>query len=147
MDISNREDSKLRRPLYALLLSFGATGLGHIYCGKLGKGLFLFFISLLFTPIIIFSSKNESLTSILIMIFVSIFILFVIFLYAVIDAWLLAKKIGDNYKIRKLNRWYIYLPFIIVSFCYPAILSSGIKGNLIEAYITPSGSMLPSIFF
>jgi TM2 domain-containing membrane protein YozV len=60
MEDSNMEGSRPRRPLYALLLTFGATGLGHIYCGRLVKGLVLFFITFLFTPVIVFSAKYVS---------------------------------------------------------------------------------------
>jgi TM2 domain-containing membrane protein YozV len=47
----NTADPIVRRPVVAILLSVAATGLGHIYCGRLTKGLILFFVSFAFAPI------------------------------------------------------------------------------------------------
>ena len=38
-------DAVDRKPWLAVLLSVAATGLGHLYCGRLAKGLILFFVS------------------------------------------------------------------------------------------------------
>ena len=145
MEESTIERGKSRRPFYALLLSLGATGLGHIYCGRLEKGLVLFFISFLFTPVIVFSVKNVTSTFTLILLLASIFITFLVFLYALIDSWLLAKRIGDKFKISSYNKWYIYLLFILVSFSHPISREIVIRDHFLQAFKTPSGSMLPSI--
>ena len=145
MENSNMEGYRPRKPLYALLLSFGATGLGHIYCGKLEKGLVLFFISFFFTPFIVFSVKHISSTFTLHLLLASILIAFLVFLYALIDSWLLAKRMGDEFRIRSYNKWYMYLLFIIVSFSNPIGREIVIRDNFFQAFKTPEGSMLPSI--
>ncbi len=145
MEDSNMEGSKPRRPLYALLLTFGAIGLGHIYCGRLVKGLVLFFITFLFTPVIVFSAKYVSSIFILILLLASILITFLVFLYALIDSWVLAKRIGDRFNIRAYNKWYIYLLFILVSFSLPISEETVIRDHFLQAFKTPAGSMLPSI--
>lgn len=145
MEDSTVERGKPRRPFYALLFSLGATGLGQIYCGRLEKGLILFFISFLFTPVIVLSVKYISSTFTLILLLASIFITFLVFLYALIDSCLLAKRIRDEFKIRKYNKWYIYLLFILVSFSHPVSREIVIRDHFLQAFKTPSGSMLPSI--
>ncbi len=145
MENSNMEGGKPRRPLYALLLTFGATGLGHIYCGRLEKGLVLFFISFLFTSVTVFSVKNVSSTFTLYLLLASIFITFLVFLYALIDSWLLAKRMGDRFRIKRYNKWYIYLLFILVSFSHPINREMVIRDHFLQAFKTPAGSMLPSI--
>jgi signal peptidase I len=145
MEDSNMEGSRPRRPLYALLLTFGATGLGHIYCGRLVKGLVLFFITFLFTPVIVFSAKYVSSIFTLILLLASILITFLVFLYALIDSCLLAKRIGERFKIMAYNKWYIYLLFILVSFSHPISREIVIRDHFLQAFKTPAGSMLPSI--
>jgi signal peptidase I len=145
MEDSNVESSKRRRPFYALLLTFGATGLGHIYCGRLEKGLVLFFISFLFASVTVFSVKNVSSTFTLNLLLASIFITFLVFLYALIDSWLLAKRMGDRFRIKRYNKWYIYLLFILVSFSHPINREMVIRDHFLQAFKTPAGSMLPSI--
>jgi signal peptidase I len=131
--------------LYAFLLTLGATGLGHIYCGKLEKGLVLFFISFLFIPVIVLSVQNISSTFTLNLLLTSILITFLVFLYALIDSWVLAKKMGDEFRLRSYNKWYIYLLFILVSFSLPIGRENIIRDNFLQAFKTPAGSMLPSI--
>ena len=145
MDISNNEEKKKRVPFLALLLSIAATGLGHIYCGKLAKGLFLFFISFAFAPIIANSMENISSIFSLMAVIGSIIILISVFLYAVVDSYLLAKQVGRGYALKEYNRWYVYLLFIVVSVSYPSSLSNHIREDILQAFKIPSVSMVPSI--
>ena len=134
-----------RKPLFALLLSVAATGLGHMYCGKLSKGLILFFIGFVFAPIIGSSMVNISSTFTLVSVILSVIILIAVFVYAAIDAYVLARKMTGPYELREYNRWYIYLLFIIVSVSYPSSLTQNIKSHIVQAYKISSVSMSPGL--
>ena len=145
MNTTTQNRNTKRNPFTALLLSIGATGLGHVYCGKLAKGLVLFFVSFAFSPIIITGTQSISSTFSLIVVILSLLILFGVFIYAAIDSFLLAGRTDSPYQLREFNRWYIYFLFIVVSISYPTNLSSNIRSHIIQAYKIPSASMVPTI--
>ena len=134
-----------RKAVWAVLLSIAATGVGHIYCGRLLKGLILFFVSFAFAPIIAAAARNAASTFMLMLVIGSVLFLLGIFIYAVIDAGLLAHKSGRGYQLKEYNRWYVYLLFIIVALSYPTNLASSIRDHVLQAFKIPSQSMAPAI--
>lgn len=133
-----------RNPLAACLLSLAATGLGHIYCGRLVKGLILFFASFAFGPIIVAAANSAASTFMLAIVIGSLVLMFAIFVYAVVDSGLLARKLR-TYQLKEYNRWYLYLLLIVVAAGYPANLAHSIRTHVLQAFSVPSGSMSPSI--
>lgn len=142
---SDKNASAERSRLVAVLLSIGATGLGHLYCGKLTKGLALFFFSFVFAPIIVVSVQSAASVFSVIAVISSIILFLGVFLYAIIDSYMLAKRIGHDFALREYNRSYIYMMFIVVSVSYPSNLANSIRDNLLQAYKIPSASMSPSL--
>jgi len=134
-----------RNPIWAVLLSIAATGLGHIYCGRLLKGLILFFASFAFAPIIVVAAQNAASTFMLMIVIASLTILLGVFVYAFIDAGLQACKLREGYQLKEYNRWYIYLLFIVVALSYPTNLASSIRDHVLQAFRIPSQSMAPAI--
>jgi signal peptidase I len=134
-----------RLPVLAVLLSMGATGLGQIYCGKLAKGLTLFFLSFAFAPIIVGAMERWDTIWALVALIAAMLLLFSVFIYAMVDAYCLAKRVNRPYHLQEYNRWYIYLLFILVSLAYPTSLAHTIREQVVEAYKIPSASMAPNI--
>ena len=134
-----------RSPVWAVILSVAATGLGHIYCGRLVKGLILFFAGFAFAPIIVLTAQNAASALMLSMVGGSLLLLLGIFIYAVIDAGMLARKMGRSYQMKEYNRWYVYLLFIVVALSYPTNLASSIRQNVLQAFRIPAQSMAPCI--
>ncbi len=134
-----------RNPIWAVLLSIAATGLGHIYCGRLLKGLILFFASFAFAPIIVLAAQNAASAFMLALVIGSLMLLLGVFIYALVDAGLLARRIRGGYQLRDYNRWYIYLLFIVVALSYPTNLASSIRGHVLQAFKIPTQSMAPGI--
>ena len=134
-----------RSVFWAVVLSIAATGLGHIYCGRLLKGLILFFASFVFAPIIVLAAQNADSPLMLALVVVALLLLCGIFIYAVIDAGFLARSTGSGYQRKEYNRWYVYLLFIVVAISYPTNLASSIRENVMQAFRIPSQSMAPSI--
>jgi signal peptidase I len=134
-----------RSPVWAVILSVAATGLGHIYCGRMVKGLILFFAGFAFAPVIVLTARNTASALVLGLVGGSLLLLFGIFIYAVIDAGLLARRIGRGYQIKEYNRWYVYLLFIVVGLSYPTNLASSIRENILQAFKIPAQSMAPGI--
>jgi len=142
---SNQENQHARHPFWAVVLSIAATGLGHIYCGRLLKGLVLFFASFAFAPIIVIAAQNAASWLMLAMVVMALLLLLGIFIYALIDAGLLARRLGRTYQCKEYNRWYVYLLFIVVAISYPTNLASSIRDDVLQAFKIPSQSMAPAI--
>ena len=68
-----------------------------------------------------------------------------VFVYAAVDAGLLARNTVADYRLKEYNRWYVYLILIVVSLTYPTNLASSIREHVLHAFKIPSASMLPSI--
>ncbi len=134
-----------RSPWLAVLLSFGATGLGHLYCGRLTRGLVLFFASFAFSPIIVTATQGASSTLTFAAVALALVLYFAIFLFALIDSWRIARRIPADYRCKEYNRWYLYLLFIVVALTYPANLAQTIHDHIVAAYKIPSTSMVPNI--
>lgn len=145
MESHFHSEEKPRRALWAGILSIAATGLGHIYCGKIEKGLVLFFISFVFAPVIASAITSGSSGISLFAVIGSVLLLMIVFFYAIVDAIFIAKKMNSPYVLKEYNRWYIYLAFIIVSITYPTNLANTIRDNVIQAYKIAGESMTPSI--
>ena len=134
-----------RKPVVAVLLSVAATGLGHIYCGRLTKGLILFFISFAFAPITVWAAQSAASAVVLMMVIGSVLLMLAVFVYAAIDAGFLARRIGTGYEIKEYNRWYLYLILIVVAVGYPSNMAGSIRDNVLQAFKIPSTSMAPTI--
>ena len=134
-----------RIPLAAVLLSIAATGVGHLYCGRLVKGLVLFFLSFAFAPLIVLAAGQSSSDWMLVLVIGSLVLMLGVFVYAVVDAGLLARRHGEDYRLKEYNRWYLYLLLIMVSLTYPTNLASSIREHVLHAFKIPSASMVPSL--
>jgi signal peptidase I len=145
MDSESLSTPSKRIPLAAVLLSFAGTGVGHIYCGRLGKGLVLFFLSFAFAPLIVLAAGQIASIGMLILILGALALMLAVFIYAAVDAGLLALRQGERYRLKEYNRWYIYLILIVVSLTYPTNLASSIREHVLHAFKIPSSSMLPSV--
>ena len=94
-----------RVPWVALALSFLSAGVGHLYCGRIAKGLPLYFAWLLVPlGITIAALLPPSPTSFVLLVLLPVVIVFIVYLYAAIDAWRLAYQIGSGYSLRDYNR-------------------------------------------
>ncbi len=133
-----------RSPLLACLLSVAATGLGHIYCGRLVKGLILFFVSFAFAPVIVAAANAASSDFMLAIVIGSLVLMFAVFFYAVVDAGLLARKL-KSYQLKEYNRWYLYVLLVVVAVTYPTNLAHSIRTHVVQAFKVPSRSMSPGI--
>jgi len=126
--------TKERKPLTAVVFSLIMPGLGHIYCGKIVKGLILAFLSSIFVPVI-FASLSVSQTSVrMAVIIILLFLSLVVWLVAIIDSWYTAKHTSESYVLKDYNRWYVYVILILMSTGNSAQLSFNIKATLVEAF-------------
>jgi signal peptidase I len=140
VDAANR-----RKPWVAVVFSLLATGLGHIYCGRIVPGLALFLASSLFAPLAIMASHLEPSTPVLVVLIASALTVVGVYLYAVAHAFALARRLGNDYVPRDYNRGFLYVLFILVGVSYPPGVVHYLRANAFEAFLVPTASAAPNI--
>ena len=142
----NTLETNARKPWVAVLLSLFCTGLGQVYCGRIVAGSVLFLASLTFVPFALGLATFEVSTVVLLAFIVSSFAVAGISLYAAIDAYRLARRLGANYQPKDYNRPIVYAVFIVAAgFTCPVGAAMFVRANVVEAFYCPAESMAPSI--
>lgn len=134
-----------RKPWAALVLSLLATGLGQIYCGHIVKGLFLFLASALFAPFAVWAALQEPVTSVLVQLLVMLLAVVAFYVFAVVDAFYLARRYRDSYVLRDYNRGLVYALFILVGMTYPPVIVHYLRSSVFEGFLIPTASEAPNI--
>jgi len=104
---------KERKPLFALALSLFLIGLGQLYNGKLRKGILFFLISLIFPLLLLQLTVVIPIKMLIAFLVLSLLASLGIYIWAALDAWKQAKRIGKNYTLKTYNKLYIYILLII----------------------------------
>ncbi len=133
-----------RKPFAALVLSLVMPGLGHIYCGRIVKGLFFSFLVMLSFLAIPGLFYNES-TKRWLVISVCWLVLNIISWVAVIDSWYAAKNTRADYELKEYNRWYVYLLFLLVCTAGSFTYAFYFKDNYIGTFWVSNASNYPTI--
>jgi signal peptidase I len=134
-----------RKPWLAVVLSLCAAGLGHLYAGQVVKGLVLFLLSLLLPAFAVLVARQPASTAVLVELFLSVGLALGLYLYAVIDAYRVARGEREQYRLRDYNNGLVYALFILVGVLYPVGLACYIRAHVFEAFYIPSEDMAPTI--
>jgi signal peptidase I len=140
----NEAPSKGRKPWVAAVLSLFCTGLGHVYCGRIVAGLVLFLVSLLFAPVAVGAALLGPSTAVLVGLLLAFLAVIGVYLYAVGDAYRVARTLRDHYELREYNRGVIYALFILVGVVYPVGSLHYLRTNVFEAFYLPTASEVPN---
>ncbi len=134
-----------RRPWIADTLSFIMPGLGHVYCGRLVKGLVLLFIFglpvIALETLMIFKTSAVTMPLALIAIILSYMLYFVV----IVDSHYLARNTKVDYALKEYNRWYVYMLLVLINMGSSVTVALSIRANYFEAFYVPSFSMFPTI--
>jgi signal peptidase I len=134
-----------RKPWVALVLSLFATGLGHVYCGRIARGLAFFFAFLLVAPLAVMIAWFGASTAALVALIVSFLGAAGVYLYAVIDAVRLAWAARNHYEPKEYNRPLVYALYLLVGLTYPPLVVQHLRGAVFEGYLIPTRSMVPNV--
>ena len=134
-----------RRPWLAAVLSLLCTGLGHVYAGRITRGLVLFLLSLLVMPLVAGLSLLEPSKGLLIGMLALGLFLPLLYVFAAVDAWRVARPHRIAYPLREYNRVPLYVLFALIGILYPALSTSVLKAEFLEAYNIATGSMYPTL--
>jgi signal peptidase I len=138
-------DASARSPLVAVILSLAATGLGQIYCGRIVRGLVLFLGSLLFAPAIVAAALLPPSTIVLAGLILALPAILGVYVFAVVDAFRLARRRRDLHPSTDYNHPAVYVLFILVGLTYAAGGPYFIRSNVFEAFLIPTASEAPTL--
>jgi len=134
-----------RSPLLAVVLSLAATGLGQIYCGRIVRGLVIFLGSLLFAPAIVVAALLPPATVVLVGLILALLTVLGVYVFAVADAFRLARRGRDLFQSMDYNQPLVYALFILVGLTYSAGALYFIRSSVFEAFAIPSASEVPTL--
>src|SRR5207244_1723254 len=118
--MSEPSNTTSRSPFIAVLLSLLATGLGHIYCGRIVAGLVLFFSSFLLAPAALAAAFAGLSLPVMGGLGLAIAIVIGAYVYSIIGSYRAARRVQETYEPRDYNRPIVYVLFILVALTYPA---------------------------
>ncbi|UCG57002.1 MAG: signal peptidase I [Phycisphaerales bacterium] len=134
-----------RRPWLAAVLSLIMPGMGHIYCGRMARGIVLAFLSCMIIPIL-FGTLSVSHSSVrMAVIITSLLAAAAISLFAIIDSAYTATRTAAGYVLKDYNRWYIYVILILMSTGGSLQIGFNVRSTLVEAFRVPTASNYPAI--
>lgn len=134
-----------RSPLVAVILSLLATGLGHIYCGKIVPGLVLFLASLLVAPVTVAAAFVGLSVPVMICLGLAIVAVVAAYLFSVVDSFRVARRLQSGFEPREYNRPLVYVPIILVALTYPPLAVAQLRANVLEAFYIPTAGMTPNV--
>ena len=141
----NTPNALARSPLVAVMLSLAATGLGQIYCGRVVRGLVMFLGSMLFAPLIVAAALLPPATLVLVGLILALLAVLGVYVYAVVDAFRLARRGRDHFHPMDYNRPLVYTLFVLVGLTYAAGGLYFIRSSVFEAFSIPTASEVPTL--
>lgn len=134
-----------RHPWLAVVFTLVMQGLGHVYCGRLARGLVFNFLNILPIPIII-ALFLVSTSPILMPITITLIIISAIIkLIAILDSAYIAKHTRADYELKDYNRWYVYV-LLVLTVAGGSIGSAlYLRERSVEAFRVPTASNYPTI--
>ena len=120
---------KKRKPLVAAFLSLISMGLGQVYNGEFRKGVFLnliFWTAFLwygwYTVSAYFGPSGD-----LIFFLITLGAFLILKAYSIAQAYVSSRKKGATYRLKPVNRWFVYLLFALILLVPPLMLNQAIR--------------------
>ena len=140
--------SSVRYPWLTLVLSFLASGVGHLYCGQFAKGVTLYAARFLLPLLCLVAAFLEPSTGVFVgLILVPAVVTCLIFLYSAYDAWSVAKRslnAQSGYAWKPFNKVTVYVALIAAQLVFLVALTWGGRKYVYEAFLIPVSTMSPS---
>ena len=134
-----------RVPWIAMALSFLAAGVGHLYCGRICKGLLLYCAWPIVFLLLFLSAWFRPSTSVLVgLIILPIACVCVVYLYAALDALGSARRTGSTYELKEYNRSWLYVLLVAIQLAVPLAMIVATREFVYEAFYLPERSMSPN---
>lgn len=135
--------SNPRDPWGAVLLSLVAPGLGHVYAGRALRGLLFGLGGLV---LVVAGLQLSMIVPYPALRLLCPFLIAVPVPWTVIDSFRVASRADRHYRLKRYNRWYVYLAiWVVLAAGVHPIGFNAILANVAEAFRIPSTGMEPAL--
>lgn len=139
-----------REPRTALLLSTLCPGLGHLYCGRIAAGLAWSLVSMAPVVFALLSvTLLRSMGFLLWGVVLSCLVAVAAYLYAAVDSYRLAKRLGTDYVLKDCNRGVVYTlflaPYLLLIPAIAVVIALELRSDVVEAFRCAGESMSPTL--
>jgi signal peptidase I len=133
-----------RRPSTAINLSLFLPGLGQVYCGALGRGLFQLssLAALLVVAIVLLATESAPPKTLLITV---ITLALIPTAYSAWDARRLALSSREDYRLKDYNRLSVYIALSFLMMSLATGLAFSIRENFLHVFSMAGNSMSPTL--
>lgn len=136
-----------RVPWIAVALSFLAAGVGHVYCGRIGKGLLLYSAWLIVFLMVFLSAWLTPSTGVIVWLLILPTVgVCGVYLYAALDAFDSARRTGSTYELKEYNRSWLYALLVAMQLAAALAMMVATREFVYEAFFLPERSMSPNFF-
>ena len=135
-----------RIPWIALALSLLSMGVGHVYSGRIAKGLVLY-LAWFVVPAMGICAAMLPVSWVTLLVFLLLPGLSVLglYVYGALDAFRSARRADPEYRLQDYNRASLYWLLILVQLACPTVMTFGMRELVFEAFYVPERSMSPTI--
>jgi signal peptidase I len=134
-----------RRAWLAAVLSILMPGVGHVYCGKLTRGLVFGLLYGVAVPVVLGLLAYMSPASTVLFGFLMVAAMFGVVIAAAVDAYKLAIKTRPDYELKAYNHPVVYALFGLMIQGSSVGYALHVRASLFEAFRIPSCSNYPAI--
>ena len=139
------EMSHVRKPSQAMWLSSFCCGLGQIYCGRVGRGLVMYSVSMMAWLVVVVLVLLGNATVVFTGLAVLVVGLMTLNIWSALDAKAIARSMAAiDYEPQEYNRPVVYGLMIATWFPYAIGLALFLRSNVVEAFYLPTSCMLPA---
>ena len=140
------EMSHVRKPSQAMWLSSFCCGLGQIYCGRVGRGLVMYSVSMMAWLVVAVLALLGNATVVFTGLAALVVVLIAFNIWSSLDAKAIARSMAAiDYEPQEYNRPVVYGLMIATWLPYAVGLALFLRSNVVEAFYLPTSSMAPSL--
>lgn len=140
------EISHVRKPWVAMSLSLTCCGLGQLYCGRAGRGLVMYSLSMLVGPLIAIAAILGGSTLAVVMLLVTLIAFLALTVWSAYDARNTACRMAAiDFEPQDYNRPVVYGLMALTWLPYALGLALYLRANVVEAFYLPTSSMAPTL--
>ena len=135
-----------RKPIFAAIMSAMLPGFGQLYNGQINKSLWIFIaFCLIAIPLTVIIALYMPIWMTVFVLAAGVLIPILIWIYGIIDAWRNARQL-TNYRLKPWQTTGMYtVVFLVCSMLILPTMIFWIRNNQVQAFHTPSGSMMPTV--
>jgi signal peptidase I len=139
-------DTDRRRPLVALFAALVLPGLGQVYCGDVAGGAALLFSLALVLPATAWLALHGPRAALSPLMWLGCAAALAVYVRAVVAATRAAARAGADFRRGAWNRLPVYAALLVFGHLFVlAPMVAYTRDHLIETFLTPTGSMQPTI--